>query len=182
MSREELLQKLQKENGIIENAVKEGVNKDTIKYAKKFGEYLAREKDDAEEKETRTFWGKEAEVGVVFKKLTTSQVRKFFGEVKRQQMTGYIPSSFVLLKPKLAYAVGRAEKKEPQKPGQKIEKSKIIDFYNVLAVAIDTVIIEEEKEKKEEGEKGGKAFKNFIDLFEAIVAYHKYAEAGNAQK
>ena len=174
ISRKELLQK---KDSIIKNAVEKGVTWETITFAKEFGDYLAREQGDAEEKETetRTFKGKEAEVEVVFKKLTTSQVRKFFGEVKRQQMTGYTPSSFVLLKPKLAYAVGRAEKKEPRNAEQKIEKSKIIDFYDVLVVAIDTVITEEKKGNKD-------AFKNFIAIFEAIVAYHKYAEAGNVQK
>ena len=43
------------------------------------------------------------------------------------------------------------------------------DFYNVLSYAIDVVAAENEANKKN-------AFKNFIDIFEAIVAYHKAAE------
>jgi len=85
-------------------------------------------------------------------KLTTNQLRKFFGEVKRQQMKGYNETDFVLLKPKLAYAVGRAK-----------GKSKITDFYEIMSIAIDEV-------------KSEAHFKNFIKIFEAIVAYHKAAE------
>ena len=49
--------------------------------------------------------------------LTTNQLRKFFGEVKRQQLNGYNQSDFILLRPKLAYAVARAksEKRNPKK-------------------------------------------------------------------
>lgn len=83
-------------------------------------------------------------------KLTTSQLRRFFGEVKRQQLQGYDESDFVLLKPKLAYAVGRAKE----------ENAKIQDFYYVIANAIDKVQNEDD-------------FKRFIKIFEAIVAYHK---------
>lgn len=103
----------------------------TVKFAQRFGLYL----------------------GTDANKLTTSQLRKFFGEVKRQQMTGYSETDFVLLKPKLAYAVGRSKQKD----------SKIKDFYFVIANAIDQVKNEEH-------------FKNFIKIFEAIVAYHKAAE------
>ena len=78
-------------------------------------------------------------------------------------MTGYDETEFVMLKPKLAYAVGRA-KQNGRGKYQKIE-----DFYNVLSYAIDVVAAENEANKKN-------AFKNFIDIFEAIVAYHKAAE------
>ena len=139
---------------LLKDAIKDGVNEKTIDFAKVFGDYLVKEESH--------FDGKRKVVDK--EKLTTNQVRKFFGEVKRQQMAGYTRSTFVLLKPKLAYAVGRANK-----------NSKIKDFYEVLATAIDTVISDSIENKQE-------AFKNFIDLFEAIVAYHKYAEAGNAQK
>ena len=87
--------------------------------------------------------------------------RKFFGEVKRQQTIGYQESSFILLKPKLAYAVGRV------KDGRKYYK--IEDLYYVLSNAIDIVVSPETKDKE-------KAFRNFIAFFEAIVAYHKSEE------
>jgi len=118
------------------------ITKETVEFAERFGTYLAKDE------------GKEGP-----KPLTTSQLRKFFGEVKRQQLTGYDPTNFVMLKPKLAYAVGRAKQ---TKGSYKIE-----DFYYVLADAIDKV---------EQAPHKQKAFKNFITAFEAIVAYHKASE------
>ena len=118
---------------------KEEVTVKTVKFAEDFGRYLA-QKEGGEP-------------------LTTSQLRKFFGEVKHQQMKGYIESEFVMLKPKLAYAVGRAKK-----------NSKIKDFYDVMSDAIDKVTQSSDKKK---------AFKNFISVFEAIVAYHKKYENSN---
>lgn len=99
----------------------------------------------------------------VGEKMTTSQLRKFFGEVKRQQIHGYNESSFVMLSPKLAYAVGRAKKE--MKNG--VKYCKIEDFLKVFENAIKQVGNSENKDK---------AFKNFIAIFEAIVAYHKAAE------
>ena len=111
-----------------------GLTEKTVKFAEDFGSYLAKKDGD-------------------INALCTNQLRKFFGEVKRQQMSGYNQMDFILLKPKLAYAVGRTSDK----------KSKIEDFYDVMCVAIDQV-------------KSEKDFRNFIKMFEAIVAYHKAAE------
>lgn len=124
---------------ISDKEIKEEVTVKTVKFAEDFGRYLA-QKEGGEP-------------------LTTSQLRKFFGEVKHQQMKGYLESEFVMLKPKLAYAVGRAKK-----------NSKIKDFYDVMSDAIDKVTQSSDKEK---------AFKNFISVFEAIVAYHKKYENSN---
>jgi len=115
----------------------------TVQFAEKFGKYLAVDDFDAEP-------------------LTTSQLRKFFGEVKRQQMMGYNETEFTMLKPKLAYAVGRAKQNGRKNKAQKIE-----DFFNVITDAIDKVLSSPDR---------AKAFKNFITAFEAIVAYHKAAE------
>lgn len=115
----------------------------TVKFAERFGKYLA--VDDYESEP-----------------LTTSQLRKFFGEVKRQQMIGYDETEFTMLKPKLAYAVGRAKQN-----GKKGKSQKIEDFFTVITDAIDKVLNSTERSK---------AFKNFITAFEAIVAYHKAAE------
>lgn len=123
--------------------IQEKVTEVTVQFAEKFGNYLAEKEDQADP-------------------LTTSQLRKFFGEVKRQQMTGYDDTEFVMLKPKLAYAVGRAKQS-----GKRGKHLKIEDFYAIMADAIDKV--ENSKDKL-------KAFKNFITAFEAIVAYHKSAE------
>ena len=115
----------------------------TVRFAEGFGEYLAADEYDAEP-------------------LTTSQLRKFFGEVKRQQMMGYNETEFTMLKPKLAYAVGRAKQNGKKNKAQKIE-----DFFTVITDAIDKVLNSSDRVK---------AFKNFITAFEAIVAYHKAAE------
>lgn len=115
----------------------------TVQFAERFGKYLAVDDYDSEP-------------------LTTSQLRKFFGEVKRQQMIGYNETEFTMLKPKLAYAVGRAKQN-----GRKNKTQKIEDFFTVITDAIDKVLNSADR---------AKAFKNFITAFEAIVAYHKAAE------
>jgi CRISPR type III-A-associated protein Csm2 len=117
------------------------INPETVKWASGFGYELSKNKNDGSGKE------------LIDTKLTTSQLRKFFGEVKRQQAIGFNATDFILLKPKLAYAVGRTKK----------TNTCLHDFYKVMANAIDTVQNE-------------KQFKNFIKIFEAIVAYHKAAE------
>ncbi len=116
----------------------------TVQFAEKFGKYLADDDFDSEP-------------------LTTSQLRKFFGEVKRQQMLKeFNETEFTMLKPKLAYAVGRVKQNGRKNKAQKIE-----DFFDVITDAIDKVLSSPDRVK---------AFKNFITAFEAIVAYHKAAE------
>lgn len=127
------------------------VTSETVNFAKEFGIYLANKNDMNIGIDSN---GKERTYRCI--PLTTSQLRKFFGEVKRQQMKGYNETDFVLLKPKLAYAVGRA----------KDGNAKINDFYAVISDAIDKVKTEDH-------------FRNFIKIFEAIVAYHKAAEDSN---
>ena len=132
---------------IKEEWIKDGItNTDpdgTIPWAKEFGTYLARKGDTAFNKKNKDR-----------KELTTSQLRKFFGEVKRLQTFKKFPKDeFAMLKPKLAYAVARVGD----------EDAKINDFYAVLQEGIDMVSNKTE-------------FKNFIKIFEAIVAYHKAAE------
>ena len=108
------------------------VTEETVKFANDFGHYLGTDGP--------------------LKKMTTTQLRRFFGEVKRQQLQGYNRAQFVLLKPKLAYAVGRDK-----------GKTKIKDFYSVMSKAIDLVQNED-------------SFNRFVQVFEAIVAFHKAAE------
>lgn len=130
--------------------IKNEITSATVEFAEDFGKYLGTTdiKDSVNPKNNKRISNK-------YTMLTTSQLRKFFGEVKRQEMVGYHATDFILLKPKLAYAVGRSDK-----------NSKIKDFYEVLSEMIDQVSNEQE-------------FRRFIKIFEAIVAYHKVVENEN---
>lgn len=93
-----------------------------------------------------------------FKKVSTSQLRKFFGALKRiqadfDQMKGEV----ILLDAQLAYAVGRDISNGKQ-------ATKIKEFYDLIGPLLRA--IQEDKKK----------FKNFVNVFEAIVAYHKEKE------
>lgn len=144
----------EKSNLILQEWISDKITQETVDFAKKFGTYLA--KPDSWEEVQRN-GEKQKVIGAI---LTTSQLRKFFGEVKRQQIIGYEEASFVMLTPKLAYAVGRAKK---DKKGN-VRYLKIEDFFMVFEDAIKKVGNSRDKQK---------AFKNFISIFEAIVAYHK---------
>lgn len=129
---------------ISKEEIQEKVTEKTVHFAEEFGKHLAnRDNYDVP--------------------LTPSKLRKFFGEVKRQQLSGgYDETKFYMLKPKLAYEVGRARQKN-KKIFYKIE-----DFYSIVSDAIDKVAQSNNPQK---------AFRNFVQIFEAIVAYHKqYAE------
>lgn len=129
--------------------VKKPITEDIVKWCESFGKYLAKRKEEEiidrnGKRKTKTIEG-----------MTTSQLRKFFGEVKRIEMQlemQYNPSDVAMLNPLLAYAVGRDE-----------GKTKIKDFQVEISKAISEVKNEEE-------------FKNFVQIFEAIVAYHKCYE------
>ncbi|CUU34968.1 MAG: type III-A CRISPR-associated protein Csm2 [Fimbriimonadales bacterium] len=93
--------------------------------------------------------------------LTTNQIRNIYGIVKQMEMRMKAPQQsdtgwnwyheLMMLKPKMAYAAARAS-------GRGAET-----LAKVLSVAIDEV-----------GSDRGK-FPRFVDLFEAILAYHKAA-------
>ena len=91
--------------------------------------------------------------------LKTSQIRKIYGAVKKIQvseafrqndstMNDLIMNDLIMLKPKLAYAAAR--------------NRAVTDLKDALTQAIDKV---DSPEK----------FKNFVDFFEATLAYHKAA-------
>lgn len=140
-----------KEHPISEEWFHEKVTDETIEYAENFAKHLVEE-----EKIPKT------NIFIVLP-LTASQLRKFFGAVKSIQMdiseNGYNESEFVMLKPKLAYAVGRVRQKNA-----KCRECRIEDFAEVITTAMN--IVKNSKNKV-------LAFKNFISFFEAIVAYHK---------
>lgn len=85
--------------------------------------------------------------------LSTSQIRNVFGEVKRLQMKGQFDQQasreLILLKPKLAYQAGRHN------------RTKVPQLAQVLSEAIDRVGSDHRR------------FENFVDFFEAILAYHR---------
>lgn len=125
-----------------EKWIHEGISEDAINWANKFGKDLA-------EREGRT--------GA----LTTSQLRKFFGELRR------IDTDFdrkitdlPMLQPMLAYAVGR------DKNDRGINRTKIGVFEREITKGLKAIRTDVQHQKSD--------FKNFVKLFEAIVAYHKY--------
>ena len=102
-------------------------------------------------------WGKYFAEDAGGKKVSTSQLRKFFGEIKRIQADFQnCKMDLILLDPKIAYAVGRAKKEARHGDILKIE-----DFYKQISPMI--LLIQEDQKK----------FKHFVQLCEAIVAYHK---------
>jgi CRISPR-associated protein Csm2 len=87
--------------------------------------------------------------------LTTSQIRIAFGEMRKIQSNGYKKSSFLMLKPKLAYAVKRHDKKG------------LNEFYKIFVWAYDAVDTQNEQDAL-------KHFENFMQIMEALLAYHKF--------
>ena len=82
--------------------------------------------------------------------LKTAQIRKVYGAVKKIQMSDeFHRNDLIMLKPKLAYAAAR--------------NRAVADLKDALTQAIDKV-----------GEDPHR-FKNFVDFFEATLAYHKAA-------
>lgn len=91
--------------------------------------------------------------------LKTSQIRKVYGTVKKIQVSEeFRQNDLIMLKPKLAYAAAR--------------NRAVTDLKDALTQAIDKVIDTVGDDKKKEKEK---KFKNFVDFFEATLAYHKAA-------
>lgn len=130
--------------------ISEKFSTETINYAEKFGEYLVKNR------------------------LTSSQMRVIYGEVKRieasvmtmnapkdeeetQQVEGDLRRNvkdFLLLRPKLAYAAKRSGTRG------------IEDLKKVMDVAHGAVHLEEVAAFQN-------SIENFADFFEAILAYHK---------
>jgi|AntAceMinimDraft_17_1070374.scaffolds.fasta_scaffold11010_3 CRISPR-associated protein Csm2 len=103
-----------------------GITKEAVKFCDEFGIFLYENR------------------------LSSSQIRNVYGELKRIQMKGFEneKTSFILLKPKMAYAVVRDGKKGLKALGQVFDK------------AFDVVNSENE-------------FTNLMDFMEAVLAYHK---------
>jgi len=81
--------------------------------------------------------------------VAISQIRKIFGDFKRQQYREFNINKIQLIRPKLAYIFSRHDDKQGM---------------DLLLGTID-FLIDQTKEKAH--------FDNIINLFEAIIAYHK---------
>jgi CRISPR-associated protein Csm2 len=92
------------------------------------------------------------------KKVTTSQIRNAYGNMKKLEMAGWqgnrTQREMLLLKPRLAYAAGRQQ--------DWATKEGLENLRQVIDSAINAVTDEE-------------SFKRFCQFFEAIIAYHKAA-------
>lgn len=98
-------------------------------------------------------------VGEGIKGVTSSQIRIAYGEVTRLKMKAELNIGEVLmLKPKLAYAAGRATQ----------NKQQYQDLKDIVSYAVD-LATSETLESKEQN----KRFKHLASMFEAILAYHK---------
>ena len=115
--------------GEIVNWVKNGLNETAVKFASEFAKAMVKQE------------------------ATTTQFRNFYGQLLVIKQKGYsseTKNQFLLLKPRLAYAVARNNKK--QKP-----------FYDLVVEMMDNV--------KEEDTK---TFQNFFSIVESILAYFKF--------
>jgi CRISPR-associated protein Csm2 len=96
-------------------------------------------------------------------RLTTSQIRAIFGEVRQIQAQWGMGGEnrqrarrrLVLLKPKMAYRARR-------EPGRAVE-----ELVSVLDPAVDLVVAESDSETQDGH------FQRFVEFFEAILAYHR---------
>lgn len=127
--------------------VKNGMNPTSIGYSEEFGKWLAANK------------------------LTTTQIRNVYGEVKRIQMRGYtssFESELLLLKPKLAYAKAR------KTGGGNAAAESAESLQKVLSKGIDAIFsVSPEIEAEKQKEIKLYQFENFASFFEAILAYHR---------
>lgn len=94
----------------------------------------------------------------IFRDVSTSQIRNAYGTVKKLEMqsmqstfTDKLHRELLLLKPKLAYARGRSQRKDAFK-----------QLEDALGAGIDAVDVKQPE-----------TFKRFCNFFEAILAYHK---------
>ena len=88
--------------------------------------------------------------------LTSSKIRAIYGEIKRIQMKGFEEekTAFYLIKPKVAYAVGR------EKQTNKNNMEGLLLFQLIFNQCFQYVT-------------NDATYKNFSNLMEAILAYHK---------
>ncbi len=128
-----------------------GITPDIVKWTESFGQFLCKKNpNDTNPKNA----------------LTTGQLRKFFGEVKRIDADVIKHRTEIpMLKPLLAYAVGRDKKKVGR---EMVNKTRIEEFGEELSKAVDAIRWSGNDDVLKSD------YKNFVQIFESIVAYHKY--------
>lgn len=111
-----------------------GADEEMVKFAEDVGKYMA----------PLNKYDKQA--------LTKSQIRNVFGEIKRINLKGFDTtegkSSFMLLKPKVAYAEGR-------------NKTMGLSLFKIIFDVSWKYVVDK------------KSYQNFCNLIESILAYHK---------
>lgn len=129
-----------KQNVITEDFLKSGITEEVINYAEALAGNLI------ERRENRSI--------IKEKSFSTSQLRSFFSEIRRIELKGFekSKSNFIMLKPKLAYAVARNKSKASEKK------------YKLFKEVVESLLKKVDSKEK---------FKNFVLFMEAVVAYHK---------
>lgn len=108
--------------------------------------------------------------------VTTSQIRGVFSLVREIEqdtlsaknedpLSATVTRRLSMLRPKLAYQVGRIDASYPDDP----KKAQMGALVLILTSAVDVVL----------EQKTIQAFRNFVDFFEAILAYHKFFGGGD---
>lgn len=135
--------------------LKNGIDREAVDFCEKFGYCLSQfiEKYDKKGKP-------------VVKSLTSSQIRKVYGEVKRIEMRigddiqNYHKhrSEYLLLKPKMAYSA----KRDKTFPAECLNQ--------IIQCCVN--VVDNSMDKSE----NHNSFENFCKFFEAIIAYHRAYE------
>ena len=123
--------------------ISQEIDKDFVDFAEKVGKKLASPNDNPIPKKDSD-------------RLTTSQIRNIYGEIKRIELGGYKnnKTAFLLLKPKMQYNAAR----------NKCIGIKL--FSEVFDKCYDAVVNADEESKE-------RAFQNMCQAMEAIVAFHR---------
>jgi CRISPR-associated protein Csm2 len=123
---------------IEEEWIVKNLKDDAVEWSKSFAQYLTSDQDGT-------------------RPLTTSQLRRFFGHLKQIQADwDKLRNEIPMLKPQLAYAVGR-----DMKSGR--NQTKIREFYDAILDGLKAVDPEDKN-----------TYNRFVSLVESIVAYHKF--------
>ncbi len=128
-----------KQNVITEDFLKSGITEEVINYAEALAYHLIERRENGSVIKERSF--------------STSQLRSFFSEIRRIELKEFekSKSNFIMLKPKLVYAIARNKSKAPKQ-------------YELFKEVVESLLKKVDSEEK---------FKNFVLFMEAVVAYHK---------